>query len=174
MSPFIAREGAFWLDCVLLGIAMALVYDSLRVFRRVVPHAGFWISLEDLLYWAFVSFRFFGLLYSENNGSLRWFSVAGAFLGMALFEKTAGPLFVRAVSAVFLRMMELAAKGSRRILAPFVRAGHAAKKNAASGKRRLGKRLERGIRLSKKRLTVWGRMAKMNVCGRRKKRQRGE
>ena len=91
MSPFIAREGAFWLDCVLLGIAMALVYDCLRVFRRVVPHAGFWISLEDLLYWAFVSFRFFGLLYSENNGSLRWFSVAGAFLGMALFEKTADP-----------------------------------------------------------------------------------
>ena len=110
MSPFIAKEGAFWLDCVLLGIAMALVYDCLRVFRRVVPHAGFWISLEDLLYWAFVSFRFFGLLYSENNGSLRWFSVAGAFLGMALFEKTAGPVFVRAVSSVFLRMMELAAK----------------------------------------------------------------
>ena len=115
MSPFIAREGAFWLDCVLLGIAMALVYDCLRVFRRVVPHAGFWISLEDLLYWAFVSFRFFGLLYSENNGSLRWFSVAGAFLGMArlktkMYRPLPPPIFktkLIAISRIFATILIL-------------------------------------------------------------------
>ena len=82
MSPFIAEEGAFWLSSVLLGIAIAFVYDCLRVFRRVVVHGTVMISLEDLFYWVFVSFRFFYLLYAENDGTVRWFAIAGAFLGM--------------------------------------------------------------------------------------------
>ena len=170
MSPFIAEEGAFWLSSVLLGIAIAFVYDCLRVFRRVVVHGTVMISLEDLFYWVFVSFRFFYLLYSENDGTVRWFAIAGAFVGMLLFEKTAGPIFVRYVSAALLWIKGVATKAMRVFLTPFRRMKSAAGRRAASGKRCL----KRGFRLAKKRLTVWGRVAKMLLCGRRKRRQRGE
>ena len=170
MSPFIAEEGAFWLSSVLLGIAIAFVYDCMRVFRRVVVHGTVMISQEDLFYWVFVSSRFFFLLYPENEGTVRWFAIAGAFLGMLLFEKTAGPIFVRYVSAALLWIKGVATKAMRVFLIPFRRMKSAAGRRAASGKRCL----KRGFRLAKKRLTVWGRVAKMVLCGRRKRRQRGE
>ena len=100
----------------------------------------------------------------------RGFTDAGAFLGMLLFEKTVGPIFVRYVSAALLWIKGVATKAMRVFLIPFRRMKSAAGRRAASGKRCL----KRGFRLAKKRLTVWGRVAKMVLCGRRKRRQRGE
>ena len=57
--------------CAAGGSPSPFVYDCLRVFRRVVVHGTVMISLEDLFYWVFVSFRFFYLLYSENDGTVR-------------------------------------------------------------------------------------------------------
>ncbi len=174
MSPFIAEEGTFWISSVLLGISVAFAYDCLRVFRRVVAHGAVLISLEDLLYWVFVSFRFFSMLYEKNDGAVRWFAIAGAFLGMVLFEKTLGPPFVRYVSALLLKLREVLGKALRFLLAPLSKAKSAAGKALGRGVRSGRRCLRRGMRLAKKRLTVWGRMAKIIICGRKKKGQRGD
>ena len=71
MSPFILEEGWFLLYSVLLGIGITFVYDCLRICRRVVAHGVFWVSLEDMVYWIFVSCCVFYLLYCENNGGAR-------------------------------------------------------------------------------------------------------
>ena len=96
MSSEIAREGTFWLHSVLLGMAVTLVYDFLRIFRRVFPHGIFWISIEDLIYWCVVAGSFFSLLYLENNGTFRWFCVFGAAVGMLVVKSTASPFLVKA------------------------------------------------------------------------------
>ena len=99
MSPFILEEGWFLLYSVLLGIGITFVYDCLRICRRVVAHGVFWVSLEDMVYWIFVSCCVFYLLYCENNGVLRWFAVMGTALGMFLFKKTLSPFWVRYASS---------------------------------------------------------------------------
>lgn len=142
---------------VLLGVGISFVYDCLRICRRVVAHGIVWISLEDLLFWAFVSFCIFDLLYHENNGAFRWFAIMGAAVGMLLFKKTVSPLLVKYVSRLLLWIRRILAKLTAFLITPFRRAGRRAEDAAAS----LFRKAKQFARFFKKRLTVRYRMAKM-------------
>lgn len=167
MSSLIAQEGWFWLHSVMLGIGITFVYDGLRIWRRVFEHSMFWISAEDLLYWAFVACSFFYLLYMENNGAFRWFSVFGAAVGMLLYQKSVSPLWVEYMSR-FLRRVRAVAGAVRRFLGkPFRAAKRAGEKHA----KRQAKRAKRLVRICKKRLTVWLKLSKMFFN--KRKTQRG-
>lgn len=107
MSSLIAQEGWLWLHSVLLGVAVTFVYDGLRIWRRVFEHSMFWISAEDLLYWAFVAYSFFYLLYMENNGAFRWFCVFGAAVGMLLYQKSVSPFWVKYMSRFLCALKKL-------------------------------------------------------------------
>lgn len=95
MSAEIMGELDFLLRSMLLGVMITFLYDVIRIFRRVVRHGAFFVSLEDLIYWIFVSVSIFYLLYRENNGILRWFVVMGAAAGMLLYKMTLSRPFVR-------------------------------------------------------------------------------
>lgn len=95
MSAEIMGELDFLLRSMLLGVMITFLYDVIRVFRRVVRHGVFFVSLEDLVYWVFVSCCIFYLLYQENNGVLRWFVIMGAAAGMLLYKMTLSGPFVR-------------------------------------------------------------------------------
>ena len=84
MSSEIAREGTFWLHSVLLGMAVTLVYDFLRIFRRVFPHGIFWISIEDLIYWCVVAGSFFSCYIWKIMGHFGGFAYSGQQLGCSL------------------------------------------------------------------------------------------
>ena len=71
MSDHIYRESHFLLLSVCMGVVIALFYDCLRIWRRVVVHGSFWTAMEDLVYWIIVSVMVFGMLYYENNGTFR-------------------------------------------------------------------------------------------------------
>lgn len=168
MSSFIVEEGRFLQNSILLGIGITFVYDCLRIFRRVFPHRIFWVSVEDFLYWIFVSISIFYLLYYENNGDFRWFAILGTLVGMLLFQKTLSPFFVKYISGLMLWIKGIVGKIFGIVAKPFGMAAKAAGKKSAAGKRKLLRRM----RILKKRLTVWGRTAKMVLCKRRKKAQR--
>ena len=97
MSGQIAEEAWFLLHSFLLGVFITFFYDLFRVFRRVVRHGIFWISLEDLVFWVMASVGIFYLLYYENNGAFRWFAVFGAGAGMVLYKKTLQASLFRSV-----------------------------------------------------------------------------
>lgn len=162
------EEGQFWLYSMLLGCALAFVYDCLRIFRRVFSHGIFWISAEDLAYWAFAAGCFFRLLYYESDGVLRWFAVLGAALGMLFYRRTVSPFWVKYMSAL-LRLVRRGTERALRVIAgPFAAAGRFAAGQAAGGARR-GKR---AMRIFKKRLTVWAKLARMVLCKRKALRGR--
>ncbi len=170
MSPFILEEGWFLLYSVLLGIGITFVYDCLRIWRRVFAHGMFWISLEDLFYWIFVSGCIFYLLYRENNGAFRWFAIMGAAIGMLLFKKTLSPLWVRFGSLLFGRLRQLAGRVRRLILWPVRAAGAAVGKRAGA----FGRKMRQSARILKKRLTVGVKMTKITLCRHDRGRRRGK
>ena len=51
MSLEIMNESVFWLYCFLTGIAITVVYDLLRIIRRVVRHPYMVIAMEDIVFW---------------------------------------------------------------------------------------------------------------------------
>ncbi|MBQ7841574.1 MAG: spore cortex biosynthesis protein YabQ [Lachnospiraceae bacterium] len=170
MSPLIYEEGWFLLHSVLLGFGVTFVYDCLRICRRVIPHHTFWISLEDLFYWIFVSISIFYLLYRENNGAFRWFSILGAGIGMILFQKTVGRIFVRYCSAMLLWIRKKTEALIRWFLRPLVWVREKASLQMIRGKRKLTQIL----RILKKRLTVRARVARIILAGHWKKKRRGK
>lgn len=95
MNREIAGDVRFFLAAVLLGVAAALVYDVLRVWRRFRKQTLFMISLQDFLYWFVLGLAGFGLIYRYNAGTLRFFAFLGICLGACLYILTLGRFFVK-------------------------------------------------------------------------------
>lgn len=116
-------ENLFLLHSALMGVYLAFLYDTLRIFRRVVPHNTLFVSLEDIAYWIYLAAEVFLLMYHESNGMLRWFSIAGAMLGILLYKKLAGRFYVHYIS-LFLqkiirrcrRIFKIRLKSDRKLL----------------------------------------------------------
>ncbi|MFI3200919.1 MAG: spore cortex biosynthesis protein YabQ [Eubacteriales bacterium] len=94
MSFEIIKEIHFLLVTVLLGVVMTFLYDGVRIIRGIVKHNQCFVSVEDLLYCSSCFVLFFMVLYKENNGMIRWFSVAGVAMGMILYKCTISSLYV--------------------------------------------------------------------------------
>lgn len=99
---WLVEELLVFKDALLLGIAMVIVYDILRLFRRILPHGIVWVSIEDILYWLVAGIMIFLLLYYRNDGEFRFyivFGIAGGALfyyllcGRFLFRFLAGNIF---------------------------------------------------------------------------------
>ena len=158
-----AAENVFLLHALLMGIFITFVYDLLRIFRRVVPHGGFLVSLEDLGFWIYCAAEVFLMMYHESDGNLRWFAVIGALVGMFAYKKLVSPWFVKYVSLALGKALQALGKTVWFLLKPF-RAANAKVKTAAGT---AGGRLRRWIRNCgrhiKKRLTFFLKMLKMTL-----------
>lgn len=87
-----------------MGIYIPFVYDIFRIFRNVCPHHSFFIAVEDLGFWIYCGGKVFLLMYHESNGSLRWFAVMGALVGMLLYKRCVSKFFVKYVSIFMNRL----------------------------------------------------------------------
>lgn len=104
------NENEFLLHAFCMGIYITFVYDILRILRRVFPHGGFLVSLEDICFWIYCAGKVFLLMYHESNGTLRWFAVLGAIAGMLLYMKLVSPLFVKYVSLLLRKLVSILGK----------------------------------------------------------------
>ena len=77
----IASELSIFVSACLLGNLICLVYYALRVFRRIVKHTLFWISIEDLVFWVGAGLYLFAEMYRTCAGSIRWYFVLGVVAG---------------------------------------------------------------------------------------------
>lgn len=159
MSDHIYRESHFLLLSVCMGVVIALFYDCLRIWRRVVVHGSFWTAMEDLVYWIIVSVMVFGMLYYENNGTFRWFAVLGAGMGMSVYRWLLGRFLVEWLSRFLLWLKHLLGCFFRWILTPWRAAGNFCRKKVNVYRRRLKRR----GRTLKKRLTVQLRLFKIEM-----------
>lgn len=85
VSETIGHEAYFLGISILVGAALFLLYDFLRIFRRIIPHGTLWIAVEDILYWFIYTGVVFVMLYRENDGMVRGFAIGGLAFGMLLY-----------------------------------------------------------------------------------------
>lgn len=156
------NENVFLLHALVMGIFITFTYDLLRIFRRVVPHASFFVSLEDIAFWIYCGAEVFLLMYHEGDGSLRWFAIMGAMAGMFLYKKLISGLLVKYVSLALAKALEVLGKILKFLGRPFGFAGRKAGKavhKAGSRVRRLLHKIKRAI---KNRLTIFLKLFKIN------------
>lgn len=118
MSDSILQEVEFLGSSFLTGVLILVLYDIIRIFRRVIIHSVGAVGAEDFIYWLLVTFFIFSMLFRENNGALRWFSVVGIFLGMVLYNVTISLFFVKYVSLIFIKIRKVIEKILQIILKP--------------------------------------------------------
>lgn len=98
MSPEIMIEARFMLQALFLGMVLFLLYDVLRIIRRVFKHGKWAMGIEDLIYWMANTYLIFKLLFKYNYGIIRWFVILGVGLGMLICKLALGEWFVDFVS----------------------------------------------------------------------------
>ena len=148
-------ENVFLAHAFFIGIYITFVYDLLRILRRVVPHSSFWVSVEDLAFWVYCAGKVFLLMHHESDGTLRWFAVLGALVGMLLYRKTVGALFVKYISLALIKVRDFCVKICKMVCKHF---GAAGKKVIGV----LGKAVKKaGPEKTKKKLTLLVKMFRM-------------
>ena len=158
-----AGENEYLLHALFMGVFITFISDMLRNFRRVVPHRGFFVSAEDLLFWIYCGEEVFLLMYHESDGTLRWFAVLGALTGMFAYRKLVSPFFVKYVSMALNRLLKLLGRILILLSKPFKlffrRTGTAVGKAG----RRAGRLLRQIRRMLKIRLTYFLKKLKMTI-----------
>ena len=75
------------MSALFLGMVLALEYDCIRIFRRVIRHKNIWVmSAEDILYWIYAAVTVFCMTYEVNDGFLA---------GAVLYRYAFGTFFVK-------------------------------------------------------------------------------
>ncbi|MCM1025103.1 MAG: spore cortex biosynthesis protein YabQ [Roseburia sp.] len=156
-------ENVFLFHALLMGIYISFIYDILRILRRVIPHNGFLVSLEDLGFWIYCAAEVFLLMYYESNGNLRWFAVLGALAGMLAYRRLVSGILVKYVSLLLKRLLEILGRAFRWILGPFVRLGRKAGRGARKAGVKIARIAGRIRRRIKNRLTRFLKLFKMNL-----------
>lgn len=102
ISETIGQEADFLGIAILVGAALFLLYDMLRIFRRIIPHGNLWIGAEDFLYWLVCTGVVFVMLYRENDGMVRGFAFGGVLLGMFFYYLLLSRYVVRILSLIHI------------------------------------------------------------------------
>lgn len=101
VSEAIGHEALVLGISILTGVVLFLVYDVLRIFRRILPHGNLWIGIEDLLYWLVYTGVVFVMLYRENDGRVRGFILGGLAVGMLIYFSLLSRYVVRVNVLIF-------------------------------------------------------------------------
>lgn len=100
MSPGIIKELQFFGLAVLRGGSILVLYDLIRIFRRVVPHGVLAVALEDVLYWTGTALLIFQLLYRENDGAVRGYALCAVAAGMLIYHQTISGWMVEHIAGI--------------------------------------------------------------------------
>jgi len=110
MNGAIMVELRFFGASMFWGMLLLVIYDMLRILRRVVNHNGFFIAIQDILYWVTCSLLIFHMMYQQNNGIIRGFSILAMILGMLIYHAGISDLLVYFISEILNNIIKFIGK----------------------------------------------------------------
>ncbi len=119
MNDAILVELRFFGISVFWGMLLLVIYDLLRILRRIMKHNNFLITIEDIIYWITSSILIFRMMYQQNNGIIRGFSIMAMLLGMLLYHEVLSEGLVTIVSGILNKTIQGISKLISFILRPF-------------------------------------------------------
>ncbi len=160
MSQEIMQEITFFIHSAFMGLIITFAYDWIRMLRRLFKHGKVFMSVEDLLFWLICGIGVFYMLYRENDGTLRWFAVLGAAMGMFFYKIVIRDVFVNVMSTFIHKIMWFLSRVLQIVLKPLKCLIFAGKTFVLHIKKKLKKCKE----FIKKRLTVCIKTIRMVLC----------
>ncbi len=119
MNQLISDQGINFILAVLNGAFLGVLYDGIRLFRRIIKHAPWVISIEDFCFWAVGSVIIFIDIYNNNHGIIRGFLYAGVVIGLLLYYLTLSSFIIEYVLKIYEVVKNILYKLFRIIVIPF-------------------------------------------------------
>lgn len=110
MSPIITNQSMLFLTAIQVGILMGILFDLIRIFRKLLKHPNFLVQIEDMLYWIVCAFIGFYMFYVCNYASIRPFIFIGILLGAIFYFMTFSVVFMKIATIVIHYIKELVRK----------------------------------------------------------------
>lgn len=110
MSPIITNQAALFLRSVEIGIMMGILFDLIRIFRKLVKHPNFLVQIEDMLYWIVCGFIGFYMFYVCNYAEIRPFIFIGISLGAIFYFMTFSVIFMKIAAIIINYVKEFVRK----------------------------------------------------------------
>ena len=86
--------------CLLLGAALGLLYDVLRIFRIAIKHNFIMMFFEDLIYCLIWTSMLILTIFCVNSGVVRWFALIGSAGGFFVYFNTLGRLIIKLANVI--------------------------------------------------------------------------
>lgn len=95
MNQVVSTQTLLFITCILIGIIMGMLYDLIRIFRKIIPHSNWSVQIEDTIYWIVCALIGFAILYMHNYGQIRFFVFIGIILGSIFYLCTFSIIFMK-------------------------------------------------------------------------------
>ena len=118
MNQIVSSQSLLFITCAQIGIMMGILFDLIRIFRKIIKHPDFLVQVEDLTYWILCGFIGFYMLYINNYAAIRPFVFIGILLGAILYFASFSLLFMKIATIVINYMKDLIQKIVKLILIP--------------------------------------------------------
>lgn len=106
MNNAILGELQFFMISIVWGSLILVIYDCLRIIRKVIKHKQFVIGIEDILYWILCGHLIFQMMYKHNSGIIRAFAILGIFIGMIIYRYILSDFLVDNISGFLNKIIK--------------------------------------------------------------------
>lgn len=100
MNEIVSSQALLFITSIEIGIVLGMVFDIIRVTRKIIKIPDILVQIEDLLYWIVCGFIGFYILYVTNYAEIRPFIFIGMVLGAVFYFATFSIVFMKAATAV--------------------------------------------------------------------------
>ncbi len=118
MHTDVSAEFVFFLASIAAGVAIAFLYDLLRISRRIIGPGDAIVTFEDILFMAAAAFILFYAAYLKNDGEIRWQSFIGGAIGIGIYIAIVRNRFVNLSTFVLKWLAKIMEKIVRFLLFP--------------------------------------------------------
>lgn len=100
MNQIVSSQSMLFVASVEIGVLMGVLFDLIRIFRKVLKHPNFLVQIEDMLYWFACGLIGFYRLYVCNYAEIRPYIFIGIVLGAVFYFLTFSVIFMKIATTI--------------------------------------------------------------------------
>ena len=112
MNVLVTKQTLLFLTAIQIGILMGIIFDLIRIFRKLIKHPNIFVQIEDMLYWVVSGFIGFYMLYICNYAAIRPYIFIGMILG--------GLFYFLSFSIWFMKLATIAIEYLKKVIVKMV------------------------------------------------------
>jgi len=113
ISEAVRYQSTLFGMAVIWGIGIVWLYDILRILRRIIKHTKIFVYLEDIIFWTAEAFIIYHLMYTNDNGAIRLYTMFGICIGIILYSLLLSRFFVKIISKILISIINVISKPIR-------------------------------------------------------------